>query len=195
MKTFRLTSILALAAFLLTGCYTQMTVVEPIQQRVAPEHRTAQRAPEASHEQPAAQHQVTDQELYDLGYEDGFQDGVLQYRDYDRYHWSTRFSYGTGFSSWHPRSSWSVGASFGHHHPGTVGTVGTVGMDGDGIPRGTPTDGMRITTVLSMDGDPIRITVILCMDSGDVVTGSIAPITMSYTITEPLRDSLRIVSV
>ena len=86
-----------------------------------------------------------------------------------------------------------------HHsdtiHPGTVGTVGTVGMDGDGIPRGTPTDGMRITTVLSMDGDPIRITVILCMDSGDVVTGSIAPITMSYTITEPLRDSLRIVSV
>ena len=90
-----------LAGFLFTGCYTQLQVSEPQQQE-------RQRASGSYAEDP--------QDAYDLGYDDGWFDAGIYYRDHRRATTSMRSGYRYGGFGHYPRSysSFSFGFSYGY---------------------------------------------------------------------------------
>ena len=96
-------SMVLMAAFIFSGCYTQVHVIEERPARMTTDRYSDERA------QP-----VTDQDIYDLGYEDGLYDAGLHFRDYDRYRWSASYHYAPRYPRYRPVSSWSFGFSYGH---------------------------------------------------------------------------------
>lgn len=105
MAHIKNTSIILLTTFILSGCYTQVKVIEERPSRMLAERYSADSA------QP-----MNDQDIYDMGYEDALRDAELHFRDFDRYRWSTRF-HGDFWFSHSPMSSFHFHSyGFAYHH-------------------------------------------------------------------------------
>ncbi len=99
MAHIRLIILLVAATTFLSGCYTQIHVTER----------------PGRHSQDFFTGYADEQSLYDLGYDDGFYDARLYFRDYSRYQWSLGYHH-----HYHPYRSFSrlhFGFSYGLHHP------------------------------------------------------------------------------